>query len=274
MGHRALRELSSRAWMNAYSDRGMQRVVTLYSDLEEIVNKYPNSLIATTACLGGELSSTTVELVDSETVQDKSGAAAAHQHIVNFMLFCKNLFGDDFYVECAPGTSPDQIKANIRLKAIAKAFDVKMVIGTDAHYLTKEDRFVHKAFLNSKGGEREVDEFYEFAYLQSEEEIQKNLAPSNMDYEQMVKNSYEIYEKIENYSLRHNQTIPKVAVKHYDKKSFSLGKDYPILNSLMESDDEVERYWVNECTQKLKEIGKATPQYFQRLEEEADIKES
>ena len=49
MGHRALRELSSRAWMNAYSDRGMQRVVTLYSDLEEIVNKYPNSLIATTA---------------------------------------------------------------------------------------------------------------------------------------------------------------------------------------------------------------------------------
>lgn len=92
-----------------------------------------------------------------------------------------------------------------------------MVIGTDAHYLTKEDRFVHKAFLNSKGGEREVDEFYEFAYLQSEEEIQKNLAPSSMDYEQMVSNSYEIYEKIENYSLRHNQTIPKVAVKDYPK---------------------------------------------------------
>lgn len=125
MGHRALRELSSRAWMNAYSDRGMQRVVTLYSDLEEIVNKYPNSLIATTACLGGELSSATVELVNCEVIGDNTGAAAAHQHIVNFMLFCKKLFGNDFYVECAPGTSADQIKANIRLKAIAKAFDVK-----------------------------------------------------------------------------------------------------------------------------------------------------
>ena len=54
-GHRALRELSSRAWLQSYFDRGMERCVTTYSDLEEIVSKYPNSLIATTACLGGEL---------------------------------------------------------------------------------------------------------------------------------------------------------------------------------------------------------------------------
>ena len=40
MGWRALRELSSRAWMNSYWDRGMERVVTLKSDLEEIVNKF------------------------------------------------------------------------------------------------------------------------------------------------------------------------------------------------------------------------------------------
>lgn len=283
MGHRALRELSSRAWMNAYSDRGMQRVVTLYSDLEEIVNKYPNSLIATTACLGGELSSATVELVNCEVTGDNMGATAAHQHIVNFMLFCKKLFGDDFYVECAPGTSADQIKANIRLKAIAKAFDVKMVIGTDAHYLTKEDRFVHKAFLNSKGGEREVDEFYEFAYLQSEEEIQKNLAPSSMDYEQMVANSYEIYEKIENYSLRHNQTIPKVAVKDYPKnqdwipgfqitRKMHINENYPILQSMLTSDDKMERYWVNQCLDALVDKNLYKEKYLDRLEEEADIK--
>ena len=29
-----------------------------------------------------------------------------------------------------------------------------MVIGSDAHYLKKEDRYVHKAYLNSKDGER------------------------------------------------------------------------------------------------------------------------
>lgn len=52
IGHKALRELSSRAWLNSYFDRGLERVPTLYSDLEEILQKYPNSLIATTACLG------------------------------------------------------------------------------------------------------------------------------------------------------------------------------------------------------------------------------
>ena len=49
IGFRALRELSSRAWMNSYWDRGLERVPTTYAELEEIVNKYPNSLIATTA---------------------------------------------------------------------------------------------------------------------------------------------------------------------------------------------------------------------------------
>ena len=32
-GHRALRELSSRAWMNSYWDRGLERVPTLKSDI-------------------------------------------------------------------------------------------------------------------------------------------------------------------------------------------------------------------------------------------------
>ena len=158
-----------------------------------------------------------------------------------------------------------------------------MVIGTDAHYLTKEDRFVHKAFLNSKGGEREVDEFYEFAYLQSEEEIQKNLAPSSMDYEQMVANSYEIYEKIENYSLRHNQTIPKVAVKDYPKnkdwipgfqitRKMHINENYPILQSMLISDDKMERYWVNQCLDALVDKNLYKEKYLDRLEEEADIK--
>ena len=78
IGHRALRELSSRAWMNSYWDRGMERVVTLYSDIEEIVNKYPGSLIASTACLGGQLSVETLNLINAEKTGDNVGAAIAH----------------------------------------------------------------------------------------------------------------------------------------------------------------------------------------------------
>ena len=216
-GHRALRELSSRAWMNSYWDRGLERVPTLKSDLEEILAKYPNSLIGTTACLGGELSVNTLALINAEKTGDTNGAATAHNNIVNFLLWCKEVFGEDnFYIECAPGASRDQVLVNKRFPAIAKAFDLKMVIGSDAHYLKKEDRYVHKAYLNSKFGEREVDEFYEFAYLQTNEEIKENLYASEFSDEfinEMFSNSYNIYNKIEKFSLAHNQTIPKVEVE-------------------------------------------------------------
>ena len=273
-GHRALRELSSRAWLNSYWDRGLERVPTLKSDIEEIMKKYPNSLIATTACLGGELSVNTLALITAEQTGDSNGGAIAHNNIVNFLLWCKEVFGEgNFYIECAPGTSREQVLVNKRFPAIAKAFDLKMVIGSDAHYLKKEDRYVHKAYLNSKFGEREVDEFYEFAYLQTNEEIIEHLKASDFDDEfinEMFSNSYEIWNKIEKYSLAHAQTIPQVAVKDYEKVNELT--DYPILNSMYISDDKIERYWVNECVNKLKEKDIYNDTYINRLEEEADIK--
>ena len=277
-GHRALRELSSRAWMNSYWDRGLERVPTLKSDLEEILNKYPNSLIGTPACLGGELSFNTLNLVKAEKLEDKEGAATAHNNIVNFLLWCKNIFGEDnFYIECAPATSKDQIMVNKRFPAIAKAFNLKMVIGSDAHYLKKEDRYVHKAYLNSKFGEREVDDFYEFAYLQSNDEIKENLYASGFDDDfinEMFNNSYEIYNQIEKFSLAHAQTIPHVEVENYDKVHVGEfeRQEFPVLSSMLESDDKIERYWVNQCCNKLKEINKYNNEYCHRLEEEADIK--
>lgn len=278
IGHRALRELSSRAWMNSYWDRGMERVPTLKKDLEEILKKYPNSLIGTTACLGGELSVNVLELIKNEKIGNENDAAVSYNNIINFLLWCKSIFGENnFYIECAPGASKEQIMVNKRFPSIAKAFNLKMVVGTDAHYLKKEDRYVHKAYLNSKGGEREVDDFYEYAYLQDNNEIVENLKKSDFS-EDFIKtlfdNSFEIYEKIENYDLSHAQTIPKVEVKDYEK--IHVGKyereEYPILSSMFESDDKIERYWVNECINKLKELNLYNETYCHRLEEEADIK--
>ena len=92
----------------------------------------------------------------------------------------------------------------------------------------------------------------------------------------MFKNSEEIYEKIENYSLEHKQTIPKVEVKNYHISASKQGdyfeNNYPILSSMLRSSDIVERYWVNECIKKLNELNKNNETYLSRLEEEADIK--
>ena len=275
-GHKQLRRLSSIAWMNSYYDRGLERVPTLKEDLEKEIKNNPGHLIATSACIGGELSGNVLIMENARKIGDINTAEQAKQNIINFIFWCKNLFGEDFYIECGPAASRDQIIVNKKLAELAPQFGCKMIIGSDAHYLTKEDRFVHKAYLNSKDGEREVDDFYEYAYLQDEQDIIKNLTPSIVDlYETMCQNSMEIYNKIEWYDLTHPQVIPSVEVKDYIKfEDNSLKKDYPILSNMKISDNKYERYWVNECLLKLKEKNLDNNIYLSRLEEEADIKKT
>ena len=276
-GHRQLRELSTTAWLNSYWDRGLERVPTLKSELENIVKKNPGHLIATSACIGGELSGNVLIMENARQTGDKETASKAKMDIINFVCWCMSLFGDDFYIECAPGASRDQIVVNKKLVEMAPQFGCKMVIGSDAHYLKKEDRFVHEAYLNSKGGERETAQFYEYAYLQTEEEIIKNLTPSIVDsYEEMCKNSMGIWDKIEFYDLTHSQVIPSVEVKDYPKEERNtlLRTNYPILGEMLASDDIYERYWVNKCIEKLDDINKLydNSPYLSRLEEEARVK--
>ena len=282
VGHKQLRKLSSRAWMYSFEDRRMERVVTLKSDLYEIIGSNKGNVIATTACIGGELSTLILEMEIARANNNVAESEIAKEKIINFVLEMKEIFGDDFYFEVAPAASKEQIIVNKKMAELSTAFGVKIVIGSDAHYLSPEDRYVHEAFLNSKGGERETAQFYEYAYLQTEEEIIKNLTPSIVDlYEQMCQNSMEIYDKIENYSLLHAQQIPKVDVEDYPKhKGMIAGRenpahnDYPILNSMFNSDDIYERYWVNKCIEKLREKNLGTDKYLARLEEEADIKKT
>ena len=259
--------------MQSYYDRGLERVPTLKSELEEVIKKNPGHIIATSACIGGELSSSVLAMEKARQIGDQLLATEAYEKVSKFLAFCIDLFKDDFYIECAPAASKDQIIVNKKLAEIAKFCGIKMVIGSDAHYLRQEDRYVHKAYLNSKGGEREVDDFYEYAYLQTEEQIKENLSPSigNM-YEEMCKNSMEIYNKIEIYSILHNQVIPSVEVKDYKKYEDNSLNNFPILKDMRMSDNKYERYWVNECLMKLKEIDKDNDIYLSRLEEEADIK--
>lgn len=274
IGHKMLRELSSNSWINSYYDRGMERVPTLKIELEEIINKYGRGhLIASTACLGSELDYLILELDKARKLGDKRTESESYQSIMDYISYCKKLFKDDFYLEVQPAQSREQIIVNNMMAGISSATGVKIIVTTDAHYLKKEDRWVHKAYLNSKGGEREVDSFYEFAYLQSTEEVIENLKDTSLNYEELEKNTLEIYNKIENYSLHRNQQVPEVPVKIYPKGSMKGEPEkYPTLDKLIWSDNPQERYWVNECVQKLQSLGLCNEEYLERLEYEADIK--
>ena len=273
-GHKLLRILSSLAWMNCYSTKGMTRVDTLKSDLERYVKKNPGHLIASTACIGGELGQRVLAMTAAEKSGDTLAAQEQHDAIVKFILWNKKLFGDDFYIETQPGTSKEQITVNRRLLSIAKCFNIKMTCTSDSHYLRPEDRYVHKAFLNSKDGDREVDAFYAEAYLHTNEEMIRDFAKSDFDpsfVEQMFQNTLEIAEKVSDYSLFHTQQIPKVKVKDYPKKDWDEN-NYPVLKEMFKSDDIINRNWVNQCVDKLKELNLYNETYLSRLEEEADVK--
>ena len=276
IGHHQLRELSSLAWLNCYNTKGMTRVDTLKEDLKKIIEKEPGHLIGSTACIGSELGFNILELTAAEATDDKERAAAAHNKIVEYMLWGKEVFKDDFYIEVQPGISQDQIIVNKRMISIAKAFDVKMIPTSDTHYIKKEDRYVHKAFLNSENKEREVDAFYQDTYLHTNEEMIEKFAKANYSkefVEQMFDNSMEIYNKIENYSLAHAQQVPKVEVDFYPKAIAPKElKEYKTLYSMYSSDDLINRYWINKCIDKLKEINKFNKEYLEELEEEAEVK--
>lgn len=278
IGYRGLKELSSIAWMNSYYDRRMERVPLLKSELKDVMARFKGHIIATSACIGGELGTSILNLTKAEHSEDSLAARKYHQQIVNFMTYCIEVFGkDDFYIECAPANNSDQITANKRMLNISEAFDINMCVGTDAHYLTKEDRYVHKAYLNSKGGEREVDSFYEFTYLMDEQEARELLSYSYDDnvIDWIFKCSNELKDKIQFYSLEKHQSIPEVEVIDYKKGyvPYQWQGKYPTLNSLIWSDNIQERYWVNECIIALQEKGLFdNPRYLERLEEEARVK--
>ena len=277
VGHKMLRELSSNAWINSYFDRGMERVPTLKTEVENVIQKYGQGhLYASAACLAGEINHNLSLMIQAEQIGDSATVSECHNNIVNFILWCKKTYGDTYFsLEVAPGRGEEQLAVNTRMNSLAKAFNLPIVIGCDTHYLRKEDRYIHKAFLNSKDGEREIDSFYSYAYLQSEDEIIKNLEGTGLDYKQLCANSMFIWDKCQYYSLAHKQQVPQVPVVNYPKENKNNHKydtkKYPTLDYLMHSENPQERYWVNYCQEQLEKKGLDNETYLARLEEEADI---
>lgn len=282
LGHKALRELSSTAWQHSYIDRRMERVPTLKSELAEIMRKYRGHVIATTACIGGELGTSILAMNDALLVNDQVTATNYSLHITNFLNFCIEVFGqDNFYLECAPSDETEQKIVNKQIYKISQTTGLKMVVGTDAHYLTAADRPIHKAYLNSKEGEREIDSFYKFTYLMSSDEVFYLMEDFADDWDTdksgheiidwILDNTQEIQNKITDYSLERKQIIPKVEVKNYSK-GLTRFSNHPILNQLLNSDEIQERYWINECLNSLKEKNLLLrEEYLTRLETEADV---
>ena len=133
VGHKMLRELSSQSWMQSYYDRGMERVPTLYSEIEAVVKKYGQGHIyVSTGCLGSRLDKKILELTQAESYGDTEGERQAHRDIVKFLKWCINTYGENnFSLEVQPARSEEQLIVNKRMKSIAQAFGLPICVTCD-----------------------------------------------------------------------------------------------------------------------------------------------
>lgn len=208
IGARQIMEISTRAWKRSYMARGMRRVPTYYQDLFDIIGANPGHVIGSTACLGGALPT---QLLKYKATKDED----LKERIGIWIDQMNEIFGQgNFFLELQPSHNKDQIYVNERLLDISGAVGIPYIITTDSHYLKREDRVVHKAYLNAQNGDREVDDFYASTYMMGTEELESYL--SYLSREQLdtaYKNTESIAQMCEEYSLEKPLRIPDLTWK-------------------------------------------------------------
>ena len=231
IGAKQIYEISTRAWIRSYMARGMRRVPTYYQDLFDIIGENPGHVIGSTACLGGALPTQILRAQNDSSIWQKLDI---------WIQQMDNLFGHgNFYFEMQPSNNKEQIIVNKRLYMYAQEYHIPFIITTDSHYLKKEDRIVHKAYLNAQNGDREVDDFYATTYMMNTSELESffSYMPREALDEAYI-NIQELADKCEEYSILKSLKIPNLIWKHHSAKG--APHDYfdkiPYMKTFMESE--------------------------------------
>ncbi|MEQ3353479.1 DNA polymerase III subunit alpha [Aedoeadaptatus acetigenes] len=102
-------------------------------DMEDL-KKHSEGIIATSACLGGEVQQALLQ-------NDEAGAKAA-------ALRYREIFGEDnFFLELQDHGMREQKEVNRKLLRLSKETGIDLIATNDCHYLNKEDADAHDALL-------------------------------------------------------------------------------------------------------------------------------
>ncbi|MDY0280418.1 MAG: DNA polymerase III subunit alpha [Salinivirgaceae bacterium] len=196
IGYKNLIKLSSQAFVDGFYYR--PRID------RELLEKHHEGLIASSACLGGEVAQMIM----------KQGEDAADEPI----QWYKNLFGDDFYLEIMlhPANDPtvrfdvyeNQLKVNEAIQRLAIKHDVKVIATNDVHFVMEEDADSHDHLLCITTGQKKDDptrmRYTRQEFLKSREQME-SLFP---DFKEALDNTREITDKIEAYELNSAPIMP------------------------------------------------------------------
>ncbi|MCR5254970.1 MAG: DNA polymerase III subunit alpha [Acetatifactor sp.] len=193
----------------------------------EVLNKYHEGIIATSACLAGE-----VQRYIIKGLKDEARKAA---------LKYEACFGKgNYFLELQDHGIPEQRTVNMELMAMSKELDIPLVCTNDVHYTYAEDAEPHDILLCLQTGKKLSDEDrmrYEGGqyYVKSEEDMKK-LFPYALE---AVENTHRIAERC-NVEIEFGVTkLPKFDVPEgYDSWSYlnklcndGLSERYPDENA-------------------------------------------
>lgn len=271
-GYCQIRKLSSAAWQRSWM-KAILRTPTYPSDLMNIIQG--GHVICSTACLGGYAAWCWKMLAeDRDYYLDK---------LDNHLAAMEGLFGKgNFYIELQPNDEKygqEQIDYN---KFMIDRYWGKypFIFTTDSHYLKQEEREIHKAFLNSKSSnDREVDDFYRYAYMMAQEEV-RGLMPYITDeyFDEMVNNSKHIQSMCQFYELEQSPKLATVEYEYWNEYEEDLSvfddidaETYPNFYYFMYGDSRANQYLVRLIAHGLNEKCQDSwvlSDYIDRLEEE------
>lgn len=206
IGHEQIREISNRAWSHSYVSRKMMRVPTYYQDLFDVIGSNPGHVIGCTACIGGALGTQLLKYQKTQEpiLMDKIEFWCNQLH---------DLFGEgNFYLEMQPSHNKEQLYVNEHIVKLSDKLNIPYIITTDSHYLSKEDRPIHKAYLNAQDGDREVDDFYATTYMMGTDEIYEYMEQylGEEVLQKAFSNINKISDMCEDFSIKKSLKIPRL----------------------------------------------------------------
>ena len=237
IGYDQLREINAVGWQSSFFTGKMRRVPNDKHQIEKIIGNNKGHLLASTACIGGELA--------------KSFLNKDKQQLASFVNWCVSTFGkENFAIEIQPSDNPEQISFNKWAKDYAWRHGLKCISTCDVHYLKKEHHDIHKAFLTSREADRgESEDFYATTYMMSTEEKQGYMPYfSDEDYEQIVNDGWEFVKDVEFIDMEHITIIPERSLKGLDCQVRHIFKDwydkYPYIKNFAYSKYDQDTYFL------------------------------
>ena len=190
----------------------------------ELLEKYHEGIICSSACLGGELPQ---KILDGIA---KGGDFSEAEETVQWF---KNLFGEDYYIELQrhetqkPGADVEvyerQKQVNPILIDLARKYGVKIIATNDSHFVNEEDAEAHDRLicLSTNHFVNDVNRMHytKQEWLKTPDEMAQIFA----DIPEALTNTQEIVDKIELYDIDHGPIMPKFDIP----ESFGKEEDYP-----------------------------------------------